>query len=978
MKKILVAAMLVLNSPVYAALSVVAVDVNNTINAFSPGVAFAINTGEWQGYDLLRSNVWQFQHAGFRYIRFPGGSNSNEYHWNGNGAYDSNGIWTTAGSPAPDTFSPGFLNLSRHRGSSSVGYGKKAVVTDGDSGTFWRSYPGETAPQHIILDLGYADYNPRTVSRLVIEWGAAHPGNYKIQYSNAGWISPGIWAYNDTAWTDVSAGYLTGTAGTADIPFTAVSARYLRVLCLSYSGSNDVYEIKEIRAYNGAALMTSNTPDVKQQTFTISSTMSLGADFERFGNMDFEQFMSICRSLTPAAEPVITVNFFTGTTQEAADWVYYANIHRGYNIKYWEIGNENYGTWESGGPASSDFYARRYIEFYDAMKAVDPSITIMPQFNTILDRENVTFPANTGGNYLENFLKNLQAAGRADIIRDISIHKYPTYQPVSEAVPLANVDVWDTELQQLNTMIDNYCGGAGRTKIWLTEYNDGIDSKYTNGYSNVLFISSFMLNYMKNGGDYGFYFADFGTPGPGQFDPAIFSDFGAIEGGGLSGAYSSFRYQPRSAYWALWLLNNRFSAADTLGNTLVHTASSLPALKAYANKRGDRKLSIILVNTDKANSHNAAVSISGFSPAASADITTFSPQHYSWIEMGSLSHANPNLQPQDSVYNQASQNFTFTVPAYNIKVITMYDSSLPAFTPSSTPTRQPTPTITPTPVIAGGVMLDDCEDGNAVNLWNGRWSVYGDGISVYPANITAMECPGSFDGSCYMKVTGTVIGDNYGFGVNSPLSSNWSAINMSQYDGIFFWYKGDGYNTSRVYLNQRDAPNYNFYGVDFVPNTYWVFHTIPFASMTQADWAAEFQWDVTKLQAVSFQTGHGAHQGYIGVDNIGFYRNTPTPAPTVIVLPQTLSDVRALPSLCTVQEGCGGITFTGLTAKTKISIYTLGGNLVHSADADTPAGTYFWKITGLKKGKAPAPGIYIYVIQAEDGNTVKGKAAVVR
>ncbi|MCS7208282.1 MAG: hypothetical protein NZ874_01795, partial [Fimbriimonadales bacterium] len=55
-------------------------------------------------------------------------------------------------------------------------------------------------------------------------------------------------------------------------------------------------------------------------------------------------FLSVANEI--GAEKVICVNYGSGTPQEAADWVQYANIQRGGSVRYWTIGNENYGSWE--------------------------------------------------------------------------------------------------------------------------------------------------------------------------------------------------------------------------------------------------------------------------------------------------------------------------------------------------------------------------------------------------------------------------------------------------------------------------------------------------------------------------------------------------------------------------------------------------------------------------------------------------------
>ena len=56
---------------------------------------------------------------------------------------------------------------------------------------------------------------------------------------------------------------------------------------------------------------------------------------------DFDQFMGTAQAI--GAQPILIANYGTGTPQEAAAWVQYANVTKGYGVKYWEIGNEQYG-----------------------------------------------------------------------------------------------------------------------------------------------------------------------------------------------------------------------------------------------------------------------------------------------------------------------------------------------------------------------------------------------------------------------------------------------------------------------------------------------------------------------------------------------------------------------------------------------------------------------------------------------------------
>lgn len=110
--------------------------------------------------------------------------------------------------------------------------------------------------------------------------------------------------------------------------------------------------------------------------------------------LDFDEYMTLCKKLH--AVPVVVVpadsyleKYPPGCTwtsraaliKNAVEWVRYANIKKKYGIKYWMIGNE---CWNANNENSTaDIYAQDVLDFAKAMKAVDPSIAIIPNGNTV-------------------------------------------------------------------------------------------------------------------------------------------------------------------------------------------------------------------------------------------------------------------------------------------------------------------------------------------------------------------------------------------------------------------------------------------------------------------------------------------------------------------------------------------------------------------------------------------------------------------
>lgn len=100
-----------------------------------------------------------------------------------------------------------------------------------------------------------------------------------------------------------------------------------------------------------------------------------------------DEFVALCREV--GAEPFICTNAGTGSPEDMSDWVEYCNLEIGewaakrttnghdepFNVRYWSIGNENYGPWEMGAK-TADEWARLVLESAKMMKRVDHRIEL--------------------------------------------------------------------------------------------------------------------------------------------------------------------------------------------------------------------------------------------------------------------------------------------------------------------------------------------------------------------------------------------------------------------------------------------------------------------------------------------------------------------------------------------------------------------------------------------------------------------------
>lgn len=128
------------------------------------------------------------------------------------------------------------------------------------------------------------------------------------------------------------------------------------------------------------------TPRVASTSMPPTSmTWAVNDDGTFIKDMDFDEFAKMCKET--GVEPVITVSItsfkykggptYEALKQSAVEWVRYANKIRNYNIKYWQLGNEQNHESNTKFLPYAD-YLNMYNDFAKAMKEIDPTIKIAP------------------------------------------------------------------------------------------------------------------------------------------------------------------------------------------------------------------------------------------------------------------------------------------------------------------------------------------------------------------------------------------------------------------------------------------------------------------------------------------------------------------------------------------------------------------------------------------------------------------------
>jgi alpha-L-arabinofuranosidase len=191
------------------------------------------------------------------------------------------------------------------------------------------------------------------------------------------------------------------------------------------------------------------------------------------GDIGTDEFVAFCRRV--GAEPSITVNVEGrgATAEEAAAWVEYCNgpatsrygalraaggHPEPYRVKYWELGNEIWGDWVRGHSDAST-YARNYLRYSQAMRAVDPTLELIAVGDNDMDWNRTVL--RIAGDKIDqlaihHYYGRKEMAGDARNLMARPLHYERFYRDVEKVIReeakgrpiLLNVNEWGLDLPE--------------------------------------------------------------------------------------------------------------------------------------------------------------------------------------------------------------------------------------------------------------------------------------------------------------------------------------------------------------------------------------------------------------------------------------------------------------------------------------------------------------------------------------------------
>jgi hypothetical protein len=414
-------------------------------------------------------------------------------------------------------------------------------------------------------------------------------------------------------------------------------------------------------------------------------------------------------------QAMITVNYGSGFTNEAAAWVAYVNaatansqslgvdalgtnwqtagywaslraaaplgtddgknflrIHRSapLGFKYWEIGNEIYGaSWETDSnsvPHDPYTYALRARDYISLMKAVDPTIKIgivvTPGEDSYVN--NTSHPVVNPRTGLTHYgwtpvlLATLTSLG---VTPDFAIHhRYPQNPGGEDDTGLLGSSTgWASDAANLRQMITDYVGSNGANIELLCTENNSVSSnpgKQSVSLVNGLFMADSLAQLMQTEIN-GLFWWNFRNGG----DNYTGNNSSSLYGWRLYGDYGVLEgtdlYPP---YYTAKLMQNFVQAGDTM----ITAASDYSLLSTYAVRRQNGSLTILTINKDPVNTLTGQVVVASFTPASGVAVCSYGIPQDNAVETGI---GSPDITQTN--FSVAGTNFSYAFPPFSATVL---------------------------------------------------------------------------------------------------------------------------------------------------------------------------------------------------------------------------------------------------------------------------------------------------------------------
>ena len=359
------------------------------------------------------------------------------------------------------------------------------------------------------------------------------------------------------------------------------------------------------------------------------------------------------------------------------------------DIKYWEIGNEEYGSWEvdhhgTAGPGGVSTGAAHDPATYATFAAQFASLASeiqtragLPQISIGIDSGDPTGASD--GNWTKNVLADGLADGFAPgFISDHSYMQAPGEEndsfllddTVSDS---GSVLDWTTRYADYQAVLQQTLGSqASSVQVMATEYNSVYTDpgKQSTSLVNGLFVAESLGSLLDSGYSGGFVWdlRNYFDTRREQQQPALWLArrrrlwaIGRSEQ--TDSAPATGPYVAYPGYYALQLASKIIQS----GGQVVSAASNYSDLNVYAVMESSGDLELLVINANPAASLTEQFDLTGFQPGGPAQVW-----QYGETQDTAQSQVQPGRRPWPDASTSVSlsgSNFSYVFPAYSMTVL---------------------------------------------------------------------------------------------------------------------------------------------------------------------------------------------------------------------------------------------------------------------------------------------------------------------
>jgi alpha-L-arabinofuranosidase len=451
-------------------------------------------------------------------------------------------------------------------------------------------------------------------------------------------------------------------------------------------------------------------------------------------SVNFSNFMHLATNA--GAQAFITVNYGSGTSNEAAAWVRNANITNHCNFKYWEVGNEVYGNWEqdtNNPPNDPYIYATRFAGYYALMKAADPNIEVGAVSIAGEDSED-TYTNHPATNSVTGLVHNgwtpvmLARMKSLGVTPDFLIyHLYPESSPTETPEPADDCDPLVLQVSSqvagdaanLRMMLTDYLGSSSaNTELVCTENNSdsGAEGRQMTSLVNALYLADTDAQLMQTEFNaYTWWDLRNGPGNTGSFDPTLYGwrtqgDEGLVDG--------------QNSYYPDYYAMSMMQYFVRPGDTVLKASSDYLLLSAYASLGANGSLRLLVLNKATNAVFKAQISLTNFSPSSSATVYTYG------MQQDGATQSNLSLTLQQiavSNFTSASKLFTnsfspLSMTLYNFPPAPTIATTTVNLTSGANPSTYGNPVTFTATVLTNGVAVGGIS-GETVAFYNGAGEI---------------------------------------------------------------------------------------------------------------------------------------------------------------------------------------------------------------------------------------------------------------